>query len=281
MCNVTFPSSINTTGTATAGISTRDEDVAAENQLEAHLETRQASANFITVPPTILCSNQCSTTKSGCIAATYDLINGQCFFISNLRNSAIGSGISDTLVMSGKRIVAADGGSTSTSLAAAGPTIVSSRSASAYVYPATPTITTTKTPAPTLPLVSLLPTATTSDCGVLGLNCGPSQSSLTTQNCLLGIGLGGLLCAGPIPGMQTITIPTTSYTKTTAVIPVATVYTTSTVSYCSVGPNNFTSCSSLPKPKSTAVAPIVVTVTPIAAPSTKACVPGLLGIVTC
>ena len=271
MCNVTFPSSVNTTGTANAGISTRSEaELYAVAEKEAvHLGARQAAASTIVVPPTILCSNQCSTTKAGCIAATYDSVNALCYFITSLGTSAIGSGISDTVVMAGKRVVAADG-STSTSLAAPGPTAVSSRSASAYVYPTT--TTTTTTPAVSLP--AILPTATTTDCGLLGLNCGPTKSSLTTQNCVLGLNiLGGLLCDGPTRTMQTVTTATTSYTKTTTVIPVTTVYTTSTVSYCNVGPGGFTSCSSSRG--------AVVTVTPIpATSSTKACVT-VLGIVTC
>ncbi|KAL9530440.1 hypothetical protein SMMN14_06173 [Sphaerulina musiva] len=245
------------------------------------LDARDVNAAAFTVPSTIVCSNQCSN-MTNCIAATAG--KGQCVFISDLGTVAEGSSIADTVVMAGKRIVEPDG-STSTSLAAtARPTVVSSRSASAYVYPTTTTTTTT-------PAVSAAPssssTSTYSDCGLLGLNCGPSsQSSLTTQRCVLGLNvLGGLLCEGPTPSagtgspilatLSTVTTPTTSNSKITVVLPVTTVYTTSTVSYCSVGSNNFTSCSSVPKPTLSSTTISSPTVAPAATP-TKNC--GLLGL---
>lgn len=281
LCNVTFPFSVNVTGSA--GISARGEMmqmqmqmIEAEEEAEVKLDARDVNAAAYTVPLTISCSNQCSN-MTNCIAATAE--KGQCVFISDLGTVAEGSSIADTVIMAGKRIVAPDG-STSTSLAAtARPTLVSSRSASGYVYP-TATTTTTRTPASSS-------TSTYSDCGLLGLNCGPSsQSSLTTQRCVLGLNvLGGLLCEGPTPSAgtgspilaspTTVTTPTTSYSKITVVLPVTTVYTTSTVSYCSVGPNNFTSCSSVPKPTLSSTTISTPTVAPVAT-STKNC--GLLGL---
>ncbi|PIA91568.1 hypothetical protein CB0940_09047 [Cercospora beticola] len=338
-CNVTFPASTNVTSNINAGGA-----ITARGESLMH-RARQAAVAVPAapgVPDIIRCSIQCSVMED-CEAVTQQ--NNECVFISNLGNSATGSTIADSVVLVGRQIN--DGsGATSTSVVTGIPTQASTRQASAINNAPTTTTTTT---AVLPPLPTLLPpanSATSQDCGLLGLNCGPTRSqstaapasastgaggaisayppgaspttsasgpaaasSSTSRDCgLLGLnciggnnpgggnnaptstptaasnsppvaassstsrdcGLLGLNCIGgnqgggnnaPSPstasgGAQTVAVTplpasittsttrSTSYSQLTTVLPVTTVTTTSTFTYCNVGPNNFTSCIS-------------------------------------
>ncbi|KAI5365221.1 hypothetical protein Slin15195_G047580 [Septoria linicola] len=217
MCNVTFPSSANiTTGLdidANAGVSLEVRDEAAH-----HLETRQFAVPTPQIPPIIVCSNRCSRMP-GCIAVTEQ--TDQCVFISDLGVSATGSSIADTVVLVGRRIVDPSTGARSMSLVSnANPTRVSSRPASGIGN--TPLNTATSTigllPSISIPPIIASPT-TTSDCGLLGLNCVSGQqpaATPTTSDC----GLLGLNCVGGNAGSSRPASPATSGSATSpAVLP--------------------------------------------------------------
>ncbi|GIZ47056.1 hypothetical protein CKM354_001015700 [Cercospora kikuchii] len=194
-CNVTFPASTNVTSNINAGgaISARGESL-------MH-RARQAAVAVPAVPgvPDIIrCSIQCSVMEE-CEAVTQQ--NNECVFISNLGNSATGSTIADSVVLVGRQIN--DGsGATSTSVVTGIPTQASTRQASAINNAPTTTTTAVLPPLPTL-----LPpanSATSQDCGLLGLNCGPTRSQSAAAPASASTGAGGAISAYP-PGASPAT----------------------------------------------------------------------------
>ncbi|PPJ51345.1 hypothetical protein CBER1_08612 [Cercospora berteroae] len=195
-CNVTFPASTNVTSDVNAGgaISARGESL-------MH-RARQAAAVVPGVPDIIRCSIQCSVMED-CEAVTQQ--NNECVFISNLGNSATGSTIADSVVLVGRQIN--DGsGATSTSVVTGIPTQASTRQASAINNAPTTRITTTAVLPP--PANS----ATSQDCGLLGLNCGPTRSPSAAAPASVSTGAGGVVTAYP-PGAT----PATSASSPAAV----------------------------------------------------------------
>ncbi|KAM3417395.1 hypothetical protein BST61_g5644 [Cercospora zeina] len=196
-CNVTFPASTNITSNVNAGagatIGARGDSLL--------LRARQNAAAASGVPDIIRCSNQCSNMAT-CVAVTQQ--DDQCVFISNLGNAATGSSRADTVVLVGRQIVD-DSGATSTSAVTGVPTQVSTRQASA-VNNAPTTTTTTTALLPTLPtsLPPIISTATQDDCGLLGLNCGPTRSPSLVVSVTASAGVG---VSANLPGTAPTSIP--------------------------------------------------------------------------
>ncbi|KXT00363.1 hypothetical protein AC578_5859 [Pseudocercospora eumusae] len=275
LCGVGFPNATQLLSTVATRRDVQDDEardlVEAESLIAAK---RQVGAAPAGVPPTIECSNQCSRL-TGCVAAS--AVGGQCIFISDLGPAVQGSSQPDTVVIVGKRVVIVDGNGntvTSTTRPSSVPTIVSSRPVS-YINNAGPTttpglsltsiisglattITVSPLPSLSLPSLSLSSPAVlpTTDIGLPGV--GVSASVGVGVDVSLSASLPAVSLPVSLPPVcvtiadvvncqaqptSLTTLTTTRASQFTTVLPVITVDSTTTISYCSSS-RGFISCTS-------------------------------------
>ncbi|KXT14441.1 hypothetical protein AC579_4802 [Pseudocercospora musae] len=275
LCNVGFPNATQlvSTGATQRDIPTGQDDAKELVQAESLIAAKRQIVGTVPagVPPTIECSNQCSRL-TGCIAASAN--GNQCVFISDLGTAVQGLSQPDTVVMVGKRVIVVDGNGntvTSTTRPSSVPTIVSSRPFSyinnagptttpglslTNIISGLPTVTVSPLPSSSLPSLSLSTPAVlpTTGIGLPGVDVSASVGvgvdvSVSLPAVSLPVSLPPVcvtvadIVSCQVQPTSLSTLTTTRASQFTTVLPVITVDSTTTISYCSSS-RGFISCTS-------------------------------------